>query len=80
MKTDNTTTLDLYKKLVDLGVIDDDKPQVFTRFSLVKMFNETQNTAEILRRKCDDKNYRDDLRAEYPERRIRKSSSRHFEE
>ena len=37
------------------------------------------DTAEYLRRKCDDENYKNDLNAEYPEQRIHSSSQKHFE-
>lgn len=41
--------------------------------------NKKPNTAEILRRRRDDEDYRNDLREEYPESRIRRSSQKHFE-
>lgn len=41
--------------------------------------NKKPDTAEILRRRRDDEDCRNDLREEYPEPRIRRSNQKHFE-
>ncbi len=43
------------------------------------MEQDSFDTAEYLRRKSDDREYRSELKSEYPEQRIHKSSQKHFE-